>query len=349
MADDAIARILEAQGAVCASFGSAFYGALAPLAAADLAGAPRALFAPWDGASYRRVVDDAVALRFLGALHDLALSGEDAGLAAAFPPAGDDPQAAWRAAQAAIERHGARLSAFMTHEPQTNAVGRSACLLPGFLAVAAEFGLPLRCLEVGASAGLNQFWNRYGYDLGAAGRWGDPASPVQLVTDWSGPVPALAPSVTVVETRACDRDPIDLADPAQRQRLIAYLWPDQKERIARLEAAAGVAIAAGVQVEEADAEAWTKANASPREGVATVLFHSSFWPYLPPAAQGKMRAALERHGAAATPSAPLAWLRKEPPPDRPFPDELRLTLWPGGEERLLAEVQAHGAWIAWKG
>jgi|SRR5579872_6327724 len=347
MADDPIARMLETQGAVCASFGSAFYGALAPLAAADLAGATGGLFAPWRGATYRQLIDEAVALRFLGALHDLALSGEDADLTASFPPAADDPQTAWRAARAAIERHGERLAAFMTHEPQTNEVRRSACLLPGFLTVAAELGLPLRCLEAGASAGLNQLWNRYGYDLGAAGRWGDPASPVQLSTDWSGPVPGLASTVAVAETRACDRNPIDLADPAQRRRLKAYLWPDQAERIARFDAA--VAIAAGVRVEKADAAAWIAANAAPRQGVATVVFHSIFWQYLPAATQGAIRHALERHGATATASAPLAWFRMEPPADQPIPIELRLTLWPGGEERLLAEVQAHGAWIAWKG
>src|SRR5258708_35872571 len=100
MSDDPIARMLETQGAVCASFGSAFYAGLAPLAAADLDGAPRALLAPWDGASYRRLIDDAVALRFLGALHDLALSGEDAGLAPAFPPAAAETQADRRAAPA---------------------------------------------------------------------------------------------------------------------------------------------------------------------------------------------------------------------------------------------------------
>src|SRR5207244_2492518 len=124
MNDDPIVRALETQGAICASFGSAFYGGFAPAAAADLAGAPRSLFAPWKGASFRRLIDDAVTLRFLGALHDLALSGEAPALAAAFPPAGNNPDAAWRAARAVIERHGDRLAAFMAHEPQTNEVRR---------------------------------------------------------------------------------------------------------------------------------------------------------------------------------------------------------------------------------
>jgi len=347
MADDDLTRVFQSQSAVCAAFGSPFYAGLTAAVAADLAPPVRALFDPWAGQSFQQLMDAAVSLRFLGALHDLALSGEDAALTVAFPPA-TDAEAAWRAARAAIERHGARLAAFMEHEPQTNEVRRSVCLLPGFLTVAAETGLPLRCLELGASAGLNQLWSRFGYDLGGAGRWGDPAAPVQLDTAWTGPPPPLDASLRVVETAACDRAPIDVADPAQRRRLKAYLWPDQLERIARFDAAADMAIAASVRVEAADAAAWAEANAAPREGVATVVFHSIFWQYLPAATQAALTDAITRHGAVATPAAPLAWLRMEPPTGQIIPIELRLTLWPGGEERVLAEVQAHGANVAWK-
>src|SRR6201999_190792 len=103
-----------------------------------------------------------------------------------------------------------------------------------------------------------------------------------------------------------------------------------------------------VTVERADAADWTAARAAPREGVATVVFHSIFWQYLPPATAAAIRAALAAPAAAATPSSQLAWLRMEPPDGAAMPIELRLTLWPGGEERLLALVQAHGATVDWK-
>jgi hypothetical protein len=352
MADDnsnPVIQALESQGKVCAAFGSPFYGGLMGAATADLGSSAKALFEPWAGQAYAQLMEAAVTLRFLGALHDLALSGDDPALAAAFPPAAHDAAAAWRAARAAIERHGDRLAAFMAHEPQTNEVRRSACLLPGFLTVAAETGLPLRCLEAGASAGLNQLWYRFGYDLGAAGRWGDASAPLQLDTEWQGRPPPLQAQLRVVETAACDRKPIDIDDPAQRRRLKAYLWPDQTERIVRFDAAADMAVAAGVRVEAADAADWAEANAAPRAGVATVFFHSIFWQYLPADTQAAIRASLKRHGAAATPEAPLAWLRMEPAAGQLVPIELRLTLWPGGEERQLAVVHAHGAKVAWEG
>jgi hypothetical protein len=228
-------------------------------------------------------------------------------------------------------------------------VRRSACLLPGFLTIAAETGLPLACLELGASAGLNQLWNRCRYDYGAAGGWGDPASPLALDAAWTGPPPPLDAPLRVAATAACDRKPIDLADPAQRRRLRAYLWPDQTERLARFDAAVAMALAAGVAVEAADAADWARARAAPRAGLATVVFHSIFWQYLPAATQGELRAAVAAHGAAATADAPLAWLRMEPAAGAPLPVELRLTLWPGGEDRRLAVVQAHGATVSWEG
>src|SRR6185312_2665676 len=218
MTDDPLARTFETQGAVCAQFGSAFYGELAALIAGDLGPCVRALFAPWDGGSFEDLMGAAVALRFLGAIHDLALSGDDPALAAAFPPDGD-AAAAWHATKAAIGRDPARFARFMAHEPQTNEVRRSTCLLPGFLAVAAATELPLACLELGASAGLNQLWPRYRYDYGAAGGWGDPAAPLALAADWPGPPPPLGARLEVASTAACDRRPVDIADPAQRRRL----------------------------------------------------------------------------------------------------------------------------------
>ena len=347
MTDDPLASIFRMQIQICAAFGSKFYAALMGNAVADLDHELRSLFTPWEGLALEPMTAAAVALRFLGALHDLALSGDDPALTAAFPPV-SDAEAAWAAARAAIRRDPERFHHFMSHEPQTNEVRRSACLLPGFLTIAAETGLPLACLELGASAGLNQLWSRYAYDYGEAGRWGDPASPLLLDSAWTGPAPPWNAPIRVVSSAACDRKPIELADPLQLRRLKSYLWPDQTERIERFDTAVAMALAAGTGVETADAAIWAAERGAPKEGVVTVVYHSIFWQYLPAQTQAALRTALEFHGAKATPTSPLAWLRMEPPDGRAIPIELSLTLWPGGETIRLATVHAHGASVDWE-
>lgn len=347
----ALVRAFDIQAGACAAFGSPFSGALTAAAARDIeAGGPTAaLVRPWAEADTRSIIGDAVPIRWLGAVHDLVLSGEDSGLAAAFPAPDrpPEPAAAWGAAQAAMTARPERFAAFMAHEPQTNEVRRSIALLGGFLTVAAETGLPLRLFEVGASAGLNQLWDRYHHDLGAAGVWGPADAAVRLDTAWTGPAPPLEARVRVVSRAACDRKPVDIRDPLQRRRLKAYIWADQAERLARLDGAIAGALAAGVQVQTADAVAWTAAQAAPAQGAATVLFHSVFWQYMPPASQAALTAAIAAHGATASPEAPFAWLRMEPPPENLAVMELRLTLWPGGQERLLGHAHPHGATVDW--
>jgi hypothetical protein len=344
-------RTLKLQSRVFHDFGSPFYGGLMAHIAADVEadGAAVPLFAPWAGADMRRLVADAVPLRIMGALHARVLTGEDRALAAVFPEPGRpaDPDAAWPAVREAFVRGREAIVEFMAHEPQTNEVRRSACLLPGFLTVAQATGLPLRCFELGASAGLNQNWDRFSYRLGEA-VWGDPASPVFIDTDWQGGRPPL-PEVTVLSRAACDRRPVDLNDDAERLRLIAYLWPDQFERLDRARAAIALAQARGTTVETADAAAWTARVAAPARGAATVVYHSVFWQYVPPEGQAALRAAIEGHGASATADAPFAWLSMEPDPADFARLQLRLTMWPGGEERVLADVHAHGQWVKWRG
>jgi hypothetical protein len=237
----------------------------------------------------------------------------------------------------------------MRHEPQTNEVRRSAVLLPGFLTVAAETGLPLRILELGASAGLNQLWDQRKYDLAPAGKWG-PADPaVSMAAEWrGGGHPPLEVVPRVIKRAACDRAPIDLTDPVARRRLKAYIWPDQIDRLARLDAAIAETLAAGIRVEREDAVAWTSRNASPRAALATVVFHSVFIQYMPAASQTALAEIIAGFGARTDAAGPLAWLRMEPMAGNPAVMELRLTLWPGGQDRLLAIAHPHGAWIEWR-
>jgi hypothetical protein len=75
-----------------------------------------------------------------------------------------------------------------------------------------------------------------------------------------------------------------------------------------------------------------------------VVFHSIMWMYLPPPTQAAIAATIHAAGMSAHDAAPLAWLRFEQAPDGPGSD-LRLTLWPAGEERCLATAHPHGTRI----
>ena len=294
---------------------------------------------------------DGVPLRFTGALHALVLAGADPALAAVYPPHAADIDTVWRAVEAAMAARPAHFAAYLASPPQTNEVGRSALLLPGFLAIARATGLPLRLLEIGASAGLNQVWDRYRYDYGGW-HWGDPASPVELRCDWRGEPFDMTMPVTVRSRAACDRAPIDIRDSAQRDRLRAYIWPDQPDRLARLDGALALALTAGVRVEPADAAGWLDARlAEPAENATTVIYYSVVWQYLPAATRRRIDGRLAEIGRRATPNRPVARLALEYPGRGTDLDyELRLTLWPGNGEKIakiLAKTHPHGAWLNW--
>jgi hypothetical protein len=343
-----IVKALKLQGGVCARMGSPLSAELLDRGADDWldGGAVRDLLSPWDGQELKALFEAAVPLRLLAAWRELALSGADPHVAEAY--ARLDAEAIWAAIAPAMVAQHERLATFLTHEPQTNEVRRSIGLLGGFLEIARATGLPLRCFEVAASAGLNLSWDRYRYALADA-HWGDLDAPVRIDTDWSGPLPPLDAAVQVVERAACDRRPTDLADEGERRRLISYIWPDQPERLERIKAAIAVALEGGVHVEAADATDWVRARVRPQAGAATVLYHSVFWTYMSGDQQAALTAAIEARGADATSEAPFAWLRLEPKPDDIATMDLTLTLWPGGHARRLAEAHPHAAWVRWFG
>jgi hypothetical protein len=277
----------------------------------------------------------------------LVLSGVSPELAAVYPGGAHPrkPAALGPALTRAFQAHGAFISDFLARPPQTNEVGRSGVLLGGFLSVAATTGLPLRLLEIGASAGLNLIWDAYGYELADAA-WGPADAALRLRPDWQGALPPLGPAA-IRGRRGCDRMPLDPGDAGDRLRLRAYVWADQVDRRRRLELALDLAAGSGLRVERADAAAWAEARLSePAPGEAVVLYHSIVRQYLSAAAQRRLGAAIARAAARATPLSPLAWLRMEPTPEGGHA-ELRLTLWPDGEERLLALADYHGRWLRW--
>jgi len=296
-----------------------------------------------DWAGNADVFSDALPLRLAGGLHALVRRGDAPGLAACYPPNPiPDEETLWAALRPVLAEPG--LLFWLDSAPQTNEVGRSAVLMSGLLVVANLFPQPMELLELGASAGLNLLLDRYGFDLGGVAA-GDPDSPLQLRPEWKGPPPPDAP-VEVVRRRGVDLHPLDPR--SDGERLLAYVWPDQARRLARLEAAVAIAADRPAQVEPGDAADWLETRlAEPQEaGVTRVVLHSIAFQYFPEAAKARIAESVEEAGAAARFGSPVAWLRYE------FDSQddritLRLRTWPSGEDRLLAICHPHGSSVRW--
>jgi len=289
-----------------------------------------------------------VPLRLLGAVHRLVLERNAPALAAHYPSVGGDgdPHSAWPALREVLAT--GPIGPYLARPPQTNEVSRAAALVGGFLTVARERRLPLRLLEIGASAGLNLRFDHYRYEAGSL-RFGDPGAPVRFADCWEG-YPPLDVRCTVSSREGCDTEPVDPTTEAGRLTLLSYIWPDQPERLAALRGALEVAARVPATVDRKSAADWLGVALAPpqRADVATVIFHSIVWPYLPDEERRRVCAAIEGAGLLATSDAPLAWLRLERSADGTC-CELRLVCWPGGADRLLATAGFHGRPVCWVG
>jgi hypothetical protein len=339
-----LVSLLLDQARHCAALGSPLYAALLERAAEDAgAGGPTWGLLGDDEAPGPRA--DALALRLMAAAHRLALEGRASVLAARLPSTrefagGDDVAATWRALRDLMAERADELRPLLARPCQTNEVGRSAALAYGFFEAAAT-GLPLRLLELGASAGLNLRFDHFRYGGGGAS-FGPADSPVDLVGLWREP-PRVPRVLQVAERLGCDRRPVDPASEDGRLSLLASVWADQRPRFARLRGAIEVARRVPALVEAEDASEWLPRRLStPSPGRASVVFHSIVDEYLTPNARATLRGALREAGARATFEAPLFWLRFEAVPGE-LHHAVSLVRWPGGEERLLAVSGAHGS------
>ncbi|MEE3328089.1 MAG: DUF2332 family protein [Myxococcota bacterium] len=341
-----VAFRLQAGG--CRYYGSPFYADLMSLALEDFL----------DGGCVADLVagveEDPVhgflPLRLFGAVHARVLNGLEPELAAFYPSAGGraDAALAWPLIRSIFEREREFILSRLGDYPQTNETNRCVGMLGGFLIVARETGLPLRLREVGCSAGLNLQWNRFGYEVDGH-RWGSLGSPVQLSSDWSGGLPPLDQDPAIESRAGCDLKPLDLEDPHDRLRLESFIWPDQAGRLDRLRAAIELAREEPPRIERAHAIDWLPGElADGNSGFCTVIFHSSVWAYIHEDEQHAISSLMETQGDEATPERPLAWLRQEGG-EVPGTVEIRLRLWPAGEDRLLGMTHPQGTFVRWTG
>ncbi|MEU8899294.1 DUF2332 domain-containing protein [Nocardia sp. NPDC048505] len=167
---------------------------------------------------------------------------------------------------------------------QTNEPGRTATLLP----LLARLPGPLALIEVGASAGLCLYPDRYSYRYDdtvtldpAAG-----ASPVLLPCATTGNPPLPAELPIVVSRTGIDVNPLDVAAPDDMAWLEALVWPEQRHRLRRLRAAAEIVRADPPAMITGDLLDTVAAAVAAAPAEATVVvFGSAVLTYLDPASR----------------------------------------------------------------
>jgi hypothetical protein len=232
----------------------------------------------------------------------------------------------------------------------TNEVGRSALLYPAFVALAKDAPQPLHLIEIGPSAGLNLYWDRYGYRYtknGEAVAAGAPGAKLVIETPLKGDhVPPLGPTPSVSKRIGLELHPVDLADEDDCDWLKALIWPDHLQRFQRLEQALAANACWSHDIRAGDAVELLPdvlAEIPEKDGTLCVYHTMSIYQFTP-----EMKCALEDILTIASVRRPLFRLSLEWT-DGAYP--LALTRYKDGAvtARVLAMGGAQGSWLEWRG
>ena len=231
---------------------------------------------------------------------------------------------------------------------QTNEPLRSAVLLPALSLVEG----PIALLEVGASAGLCLYPDRYSYRYRTADgvRAVDPAdgpSAVILDVEAEGDPPVRMPQV--VARYGIDLQPLDARDPADRRWLEGLVWPGEQGRVERVRAALDVAAADPPRLVAGDAadlipEVAARVRQSAPDATLVVTTPGVL-AHVPRAGRERIIAAAQREGRWITLDAPALHGHWRPSIDP--------AAWPPGgfalalDGDVLAAADPLGAWIRW--
>lgn len=166
----------------------------------------------------------------------------------------------------------------LARHTQTNEVARLTALVPALALLGDE---PVALVELGASAGLCLYPDRYDYVWEGAGELRGSEGPV-LTTLASGPLPVPVTHPRVVTRIGVDLHPLSVAVAEDISWLLTLIWPGHDERRQRLTTAIEVArqeppvLLAGDMLERLD-EALALADAG---GGMPVVQHSAAVAYL---------------------------------------------------------------------
>ena len=288
----------------------------------------------------------------LGAVHFLLLRGADHPVRRFYETAGgtvsavsEDPFPDFRDF---VLPHRSRIEPLIVSRvTNTNEVGRSALLHPGFRSIAAEVAAPLSLIEIGPSAGLNMIWDVYGVryrrdeSIVAAV---NVTAPLVIETELKGDrVPPTGPTPSVGSRIGLELNPVDLSNADDRDWLRALVWPDQRARLRRLDGAIDLFVHCKPAIRAGDALALLPdaLAEAPRGQVACVYHTIAIYQF-----SREMRQALEDILVVAGLRRPVWRLSFE------FDGELYILSsirYEDGvrQETRLASCHPHGTWLEW--
>ncbi|OYN87596.1 hypothetical protein CGZ92_07800 [Parenemella sanctibonifatiensis] len=184
-----------------------------------------------------------------------------------------------------LEHWAATRQLMLARSTQTNEAGRCATLLPAL----AQIPGPLALIEVGASAGLCLYPDRYSYRYSTTNqrhpgtiRLDPPHGPSAVVIDCAltnASAPEHLPEVAW--RRGIDLNPLDITDPEDQAWLRSLVWPEHESRRQRLLTATAAAAADPPRLVRGDLlEAIEALLARVPAGTTPVVFHSAVLAYV---------------------------------------------------------------------
>ncbi|MCC6906897.1 MAG: DUF2332 domain-containing protein [Phycisphaerales bacterium] len=285
-----------------------------------------------------------------GAVHYLLLGGLDHPLREFYPTVGGTRPAAdaWPAFRDFCGQFRSEIFHLVaTRLVQTNEVGRCGVLLPAFACAFASFNKPLHLIEVGASSGLNLFFDRYRYAYSNGHRAG-PASAAQVITELRGeaaaPLPAAMPPIA--DRVGIDLAPVDVMDDDAMRWLESLIWPDMVDRLTLFRAARDIARQQPPHILAGDAMDLTpEVFAAVNEDALPCILHCHAIYQMDSAWRQQFDELIEGLGRGRDLARiSLEWLGDDPGP------MLHLTTIRSGKPQrtLLAEAHHHGKWFKWR-
>lgn len=178
-----------------------------------------------------------------------------------------------------VEREAEVKATILERATQTNEVGRLATLTPVLAQLSVEHG-PLGLIEVGASAGLCLFPDRYDYDWPPAGALIGSGGPTLSATA-SGDLPVPTAHPVIAWRGGADLNPLDVHDDDAMAWLTNLVWPEQQVRRDRLAQAIRIARADPPYIVAGDLFERLPGLLEQASGHGTpVVFHSAVIAYL---------------------------------------------------------------------